>query len=427
MARSRRKASSRRTKRQQDPSPQHAAGEGAASEDPTPKPPSPRMALVGIGASAGGLDAFTQLLHALPPQPGFAIVFVQHLAPKHDSALTTLLSVQTSLPVLQASDGMELEPNHVYVIPPNVQVLMRDDGALSLLPRPTDRSQYTPIDAFLRSLAEVAQERAIAVILSGTASDGTQGVRDVNALGGFTFAQTPETARYDGMPRAAIATGLIDVVGSPSEIAVELVRVSRTPLSRPEPELVEEPRRSRELETKYTTVLGLLRAATGVDFTRYKTTTIQRRLQRRMILHKLDGLGAYVKYVHENPNELQALYQDILIHVTRFFRESASFDALKEHVLPTAVDNRADGQPIRLWVCGCSTGEEAYSLAITVLEFIDEHAANTPMQLFATDVSESAIEHARNGVYPESISADVSKERLQRFFAKVDAGYRISK
>src|SRR5262249_48191147 len=231
----------------------------------------------------------------------------------------------------------------------------------------------------------------------------------------------------DGMPRAAIATGLIDVVGSPSEIAVELVRVSRTPLSRSETELVEEPRRSRELDTQYTTVLGLLRAATGVDFTRYKTTTIQRRLQRRMILHKLDGLGAYVRYVHENPTELQALYQDILIHVTRFFRESPSFEALKEHVLPTAIDNRADDQPIRLWVCGCSTGEDASSLAITVLEFIDEHAPNTPMQLFATDVSESAIEHARNGVYPESIAADVSKERLQRFFAKVDAGYRINK
>src|SRR5262249_33578600 len=221
---------------------------------------------------------FHTSLRSLPPRPGFAIVFVQHLAPKHDSALANLLSMQTSLPVLQASDGMELEPNQVYVIPPNVQALMRDDGALSLLPRPTDRSQYTPIDAFLRSLAEVPQERPIAVTLSGPASDGTQGVRDVSALGGFTFAQTPETARYDGMPRAAIATGLVDVVGSPSEIAVELVRVSRTPLSRSETELVEEPRRSRELDTQYTTVLGLLRAATGVDFTRYKRTTIHRHL-----------------------------------------------------------------------------------------------------------------------------------------------------
>src|SRR5262249_3250605 len=219
------------------------------------------MAVVGFGASAGGLDAFTQVLHALPPDPGFAMVLVQHLAPQHDSALANLLAMQTSLPVVQVTDGQQLAPNHVYVIPPNVQAVMRDDGAISLLPRPTDRSQYTPVDAFFRSMAEVAQERAIGVILSGTASDGTQGVRDINALGGFTFAQTPDTARYDGMPRAAIATGLIDMVGSPFEIAVELVRLSRTPLVRADRDLMELPRRSRYLETQYETVLGLLRSA----------------------------------------------------------------------------------------------------------------------------------------------------------------------
>jgi two-component system CheB/CheR fusion protein len=385
-----------------------------------------RIAVVGFGASAGGLDAFTQVLHALPAAPGFAMVLVQHLAPQHESALANLLSMQTSLPVVQATDGQPLEPNRVYVIPPNVQAVMREDGALGLLPRPTDRTQYTPIDAFFRSLGEFAQERAIGVILSGTASDGTQGVRDINALGGFTFAQTPETARYDGMPRAAIATGLIDMVGSPSEIAAEIVRLGRTQLVRPDRDLVEMPRRSRYLETQYETVLGLLRAATGVDFTRYKPTTIHRRLERRVVLHKLDGLGDYVRYVHENPSELQALYQDILIHVTRFFREPASFEALKERILPLVMANRGD-QPIRLWVCGCSTGEEAYSLAITVFEFLDEVGQITPVQVFATDVSESAIEHARNGVYPESVAADVSAARLQRFFSKVDAGYRVTK
>src|SRR5262245_61624338 len=387
----------------------------------------PQMVIVGIGASAGGLDAFTQLLHALPAQPGFAIVLVQHLAPQHESALANLLSMQTSLPVVQATDGMELEQNHVYVIPPNVQALMRDDGAISLVPRPTDRSQYTPVDAFFRSLAEVAQARAIGVILSGTASDGTQGVRDINALGGFTFAQTPETARYDGMPRAAIATGLIDMVGSPSELANELVRLSRTPLAPTNNDLTATPRRSRLFETQYEAVLSLLRGATGVDFTRYKPTTIQRRLQRRMVLHKLDGLGDYVKYVEQNATELQALYQDILIHVTRFFREPASFEALKQHVLPAALERRGDDQPIRIWVCGCSTGEEAYSLAITTFEFLDEGGQTTPIQLFATDVSESAIEHARNGIYPESIAADVSPERLRRFVSKADSGYRIAK
>ena len=385
------------------------------------------MVVVGVGASAGGLDAFTQVLHALPSEPGFAIVLVQHLAPQHESALANLLSMQTALPVVQAIDEQQLEPNHVYVIPPNAQAVMRDDTVLGLLPRPTDRSQYTPIDAFLRSLAEVAQESAIGVILSGTASDGTQGVRDINAAGGFTFAQTPATARYDGMPRAAIASGLVDMVGSPSEIALELVRVSRTPLLRRDHDLIGAPRQSRILETQYDTVLSLLNAATGIDFARYKPTTIHRRLHRRMVLHKLDGLREYVKYVQENPNELQALYQDILIHVTRFFREPASFEALKEHVLPVAVGHHGREQPIRLWVCGCSTGEEAYSLAITVLEFLDEMGQSTPMQLFATDVSESAIEHARDGIYPESIAADVSPERLARFFVKTEGGYRISK
>src|SRR5262245_21877702 len=233
-------------------------------------PSSPEMTIVAIGASAGGLDAFTQLLHALPSDPGIAIVLVQHLAPQHDSALAALLSMQTLLPVVQASDGVRVERNHVYVIPPNVQAGMRDDWTISLVPRPTDRSQYTPIDAFMRSLAEVAQEHAIAVILSGTASDGTQGVRDINALGGFTFAQRPETAKYDGMPRAAIATGLIDLIGSPAEIAIELVRLSRTPRVRADHELVEGPGRSRLLETQYETVLSLLRVATGVDFMRYK-------------------------------------------------------------------------------------------------------------------------------------------------------------
>ena len=385
------------------------------------------MAVVGVGASAGGLEAFTQLLHALPPAPGFAVVLVQHLAPQHDSALASLLSMQTSLPVIQAADGMGLAPNHVYVAPPNVQALMQDEATLSLAPRPTDRSQYTPIDAFLRSLAEVAQDRAIGVILSGTASDGTQGVRDINAVGGFTFAQTPETARYDGMPRAAIATGLIDLVGSPSEIAVELVRVSRTPVVHADHAPVGAPPRSRLLETQYGTVMGLLRAATGVDFTRYKPTTIHRRLQRRMLLHKHDGLGDYLQYVQQNPAELQTLYQDILIHVTRFFREPGSFEALTQRVLPMILDDRVGDQPIRLWVCGCSTGEEAYSLAITALEFLEKRATNAQVQLFATDVSESAIEHAREGVYAGSITADVSRARLDRYFVKVDAGFRVGK
>lgn len=384
--------------------------------------------LVAIGASAGGLDAFSQLLQALPADPGFIVVFVQHLAPHHESALAHLLSMQTALPVVQATDMVEMRANHVYVIPPNVQAAVTADGAIQLLPRPTDRSQYTPIDFFLRSVAETMGERAIAVILSGTASDGMQGVRDVNSMGGFTFAQSPETAKYDGMPRAAIATGLVDLVLPPHEIANELVRLSRIPLDASSDDAERESRRRVAMRAgQLDTLLGLLRAATGVDFTRYKPATIQRRLQRRMVLRKIESVGQYARFAQDNPDELQALYQDILIHVTRFFREPESFEVLKELVFPKLLDGHVGELPIRMWVCGCSTGEEPYSLAMTLLEYLGDRATGIPIQLFATDVSDIAVERAREGLYPESIAGDVSPERLRRFFTKTDGGYRINK
>jgi two-component system CheB/CheR fusion protein len=386
------------------------------------------VTVVGVGASAGGLEAFSQLLQGMPENPGLAMVLVQHLAPQHESALPVLLSARTPLKVVQATEGATVKPNHVYVIPPNVQMGVRD-GQLHLIPRPTDRSQYTPIDYFLRSLADTLQDRAIAVILSGTASDGTLGVREVKAVGGITIAQRPETAKYDGMPRAAIATGLIDLVLSPGEIGPELVRISRHPLRRaraailpPFADDVPAP-----LEEQMEQIFALLRAATGVDFRRYKRPTIQRRLHRRMVLHKLSGADAYVKFLRENPAEVQALYRDVLIHVTRFFREPDSFAAITAHVLPAAIESQRDDQPIRIWVPGCSTGEEAYSIAIVVLEFLAERGLAVPVQVFATDVSEPAIEHARTGLYPEGIAADVSIERLRRFFSRVDGGYRVNK
>jgi len=386
------------------------------------------VVIVAVGASAGGLEAFSQLLQALPPEPGFAIVLVQHLAPQHESALPTLLSGRTSMPVVQAQEGMPVEPNHVYVIPPNVQMGLRD-GHLHLVPRPTDRTQYTPIDFFFRSVADTLQERAIAVILSGTASDGTGGIRDVKAVGGIAIAQRPDTAKYDGMPRAAIATGLVDLVLSPAEIAEELVRISAHPLRRvraitPRPPGDDiAPPSEEHLEE----VFALLRTATGVDFGRYKRPTIQRRLQRRMVLHKLTKIDQYLKLLHETPEEVQALYRDVLIHVTRFFREPESFAAISGSILPKVVESRQEEQAIRIWVPGCSTGEEAYSVAIVVLEFLAEKNLVVPVQVFATDVSESAIEYARAGTYREGIAADVSAGRLGRFFTRVDGGYRITK
>jgi two-component system CheB/CheR fusion protein len=381
--------------------------------------------IVGVGASAGGLEAFSQLLAALPPSLGMAIIFVQHLAPKRDSMLPELLGHATSMPVVQIVEGVVIEPDHVYVTPPNVQVDLVA-GQLHLSPRPSDSSQYTPVDHFFRSLAEGAQSRAIAVVLSGTAADGASGLREIKAVGGIALAQEPGTAKFDGMPRAAVATGVVDLVLPPKELAQELVRIGRHPFIRH----VEPRRDGDELVTfndRLPRIFLMLRGATGVDFTHYKQPTIRRRLGRRMVLHKLTSIDQYVTYLQKNPEELQALYGDLLIHVTRFFREPEAFKAMSEVVFPAIVANRGRDDPIRIWVPGCATGEEPYSIGMALLEFLGDRAGATPVQIFATDVSETAIEHARAGVYPEGIAADVSPERLRRFFNHTDGNYRITK
>jgi two-component system, chemotaxis family, CheB/CheR fusion protein len=372
------------------------------------------------------------VLQALPADLGMAIVLVQHLAPQHESSLPVLLGSVSALPVVQVSEGVRIEANHVYVIPPNAQLALKD-GELQLSPRAADRSQFLPIDFFFRSLAESAQERAIAVVLSGTASDGAAGLREVKAAGGITIAQLPESAKYDGMPRAAIATGMVDFALRPDEIAAELVRIARHPFVRDAaPAPAELPIGESSVEdaarpdNQLARVFTLLRNATGVDFRLYKLPTIQRRMSRRLALLKLAGIPQYIEYIRDNPGEIQQLYQDILIRVTRFFREPETFDALSTHVFPELIARRGDEAPIRIWVCGCATGEEAYSVAIALLEYLGDEARSVPIQIFATDVSELAIENARTGLYPESIAADVSPERLRRFFTKGDGGYRIA-
>jgi two-component system CheB/CheR fusion protein len=399
-----------------DPVEAAVAQDEAAVRDP--------LTVVGVGASAGGLEAFSQLLTALPPNLGMAVVLVQHLAPQHESALPVLLSGVSQLPVVQVAEGMRVEANHVYVIPPNVQMEIRE-GSFHLIPRPSDHTQYTPVDHFLRSLADRVQDRAIAVILSGTASDGAIGVRDVKAGGGITFAQRPDTAKYDGMPRAAIATQMVDLVLSPREIAAQLVEIARHPYVENAGATALE--RGVVSEDDLGRVFAMLRTASGVDFRQYKTPTILRRLQRRMALQKLTQIRQYLKYLQETPAEVQRLYQDLLIHVTRFFREPESFEALVTRVFPELLASRRGDSPIRVWVCGCATGEEAYSVAIALLEFMSAQDRAVPIQIFATDVSENAIEHARHGTYLEGIAADLSPERLRRFFTRVDGSYRVSK
>src|SRR5262249_4249307 len=338
------------------------------------------------------------------------IVFVQHLSPQHESALQALLASRTPLPVIQVVEGLRIEPQHTYVIPPNVQMGIKD-GALPLLPRPFDRTQFTPIDFFLQSLARWAHNRAIGVILSGTASDGAAGIREIKAAGGITIAQKPRTAKYDGMPRAAVATGMVDLVLSPQEIAEQLAHIQMHPYLG-QPTLAPSDSELGLTEDQLGEIFTLLRRVSGVDFRQYKTPTIKRRLLRRMALHRLTDSAAYIRFLRENTKEVHALYQDLLIHVTRFFREPDSFTVLTTETFPEIIESRSEEEPIRIWVPGCATGEEAYSVAIALLESMGDQAGSRRVQIFATDVSESAIEHARAGVYPLSISPPPSPQPL---------------
>ncbi|MGH7897307.1 MAG: chemotaxis protein CheB, partial [Candidatus Binatia bacterium] len=380
--------------------------------------------VVGVGASAGGLDAFTQILEALGDRPGVALVFIQHLAPKHESALPALLAARTNLRVLQVTEGVPIQMDTVYVIPPNAEMAIRE-GELHLTPRPEGPSQYNPIDFFLRSLADTAGSGAIGVVLSGSSSDGAAGLREIRAVGGITIAQDPKSARYDAMPRAAVATGTVDLVLAPADIAKEIQGIGRDPYVK-----VSERPRGDELtmdDDQLRRLAVVIRNAAGIDFTLYKQPTIKRRLQRRMMLRKIADVGQYLRLLQNDPEEAQKLAQDILINVTRFFREPESFAALAESVFPELVARQAGDMPIRIWVPGCSTGEEAYSIAIALLEHLGERSERIPIQVFGTDVSEAAINYARNGVYSQAIGADVSPERLRRFFVKSDSTFRVSK
>jgi two-component system CheB/CheR fusion protein len=380
------------------------------------------MMIVGVGASAGGLEAVTQLLDAAPADAGLAFVLVQHLSPHHQSALPELLAPHTAMPVVQVTDGIHVKPNHVYVIPPNAQMALSGE-TLQLSPRPEDRSALTPIDGFFASLADAARERAVAIVLSGTASDGAIGIREIKANGGITFAQSPDSARFDGMPRAAIATGMIDLTLSPAQIGAELREIARHPYSRH----YERNDFHGVGDDELRKILDLLRPASGVDFRHYKQPTIRRRLLRRMALHRISDINQYIKLLQTDQAELRGLFEDLLIHVTQFFREPDSFTALSEEVFPRLIEGRDPDLPIRVWACGCATGEEAYSLAIELVDFLQRQQANVRVQIFATDVSEGAIEHARAGVYPASIAGYVSADRLRRYFTRSDGNFRVSK
>jgi len=377
--------------------------------------------VVAIGASAGGLEAFSSLLRALPAEAGMAFVFIPHLDPTHESAMVELLARTTRLHVQQATEGLQVASNAVYVLPPNFDMTI-SEGVLHLSRREAGRGHHMPIDTFLRSLATDQKENAMGVILSGTANDGTLGLKAIKMEGGITFAQEPKSAKYDGMPNSAIAASVVDFVLPPNRIAQELVRLRRQPL---EKDASGEAFDGKDRLLKE--VFRLLKTYSKVDFVDYKAATIRRRVLRRMNINQVSELGEYVKLLQRNSQEIEALYRDVLINVTSFFRNPEVFQSLRDVVYPGILAGRTSSDPVRIWVPGCSTGEETYSHAISIVEMLSEMRVEVPIQIFGTDLSETAIQRARSGFYKESIANEVSEVRLRRFFQRVPEGYQISK
>jgi two-component system CheB/CheR fusion protein len=393
-----------------------------------PEPGNAARALVpvaGIGASAGGLDVFKLLLADLPADTGLAIVFIQHLDPNHHSMLAEILARATLIPVSEAADGMPVESNHVYVIPANVDLTLAN-GALKLAPRTQTPGSHMPVDRFLRSLAGECGSRAIGVILSGTGSDGSAGVEAIKAAGGVTFAQDAATAKFATMPQAAVATGCVDFVLPPEGIAAELVRIGRHPYIADAPRAEEEQTPAAD-EEGFRSILAILHRATDIDFSLYREKMIKRRILRRLALRNSAGLAEYSERLENDSDELMALQRDLLIGVTSFFRDPDAFECLKKVVFPRILHARFANDTIRVWVAGCATGEEAFSIAISLQEYLNETGAAFPVQIFASDISQAATEKARTGRYLENIAADLTHERLNRYFTKIDGGYQINK
>ncbi|MBK1642126.1 chemotaxis protein CheR [Chromatium okenii] len=390
-------------------------------------PPLDNFPIVGIGASAGGLAAFEAFFSGMPADtnPNMAFVLVQHLAPDHKSILTDLIRRYTRMQVFEVKDGMVVQPNCAYIIPPNRDMLFVN-GALQLIEPIAPRGQRLPIDYFFRSLALDQHSKAIGIVLSGTGSDGTLGVRAIKGEGGLVMAQTPDSTEYDGMPRSAIATGLVDYELPPAEMPAQLIAYVVHAFSRPRNSgTLLAPHTDRALQK----IFALLRAQTGHDFSQYKPSTIHRRIERRMAVHQVDNLYSYVTQLQQIPAEVEALFRDLLIGVTNFFRDPAAFNYIQETVIPALFVNRSPDTPIRIWVTGCSTGEEAYSLAMLLAEQQETQRQRVRIQIFATDIDSQAIAFARAGVYPASIAVDLSPERLERFFTLEPGGdaYRIHK
>jgi two-component system CheB/CheR fusion protein len=380
--------------------------------------------VVGIGASAGGLDAFKKLIQSIPEKSGMAYILVQHLHPGYESTLPEILQRETKIPVVEISNKVQVEPDFIYVIPSN-KLLIATDGILKLSPRPTAKINNLPIDLFFSSLAEVHQSQSIGVILSGTGSDGTIGLEEIKTHGGFTFAQDPETASYGTMPKSAIDAGIIDYVLAPQKIPGKLKELQKSF------EFADQYQKKSGDDTSnegvFKLILALLKMRVDVDFNFYKQSTIRRRIERRIVMHKLKNIREYLRYLKNNATELDLLFQDLLIQVTSFFRDPDAFDVLSKKILAETVKTNITDNTLRIWVPACATGQEAYSIAMCLSEYLNKQGSAIKVKIFATDLSEKAITKARAGIYSEAETEGVSESRLQQFFTKTNGNYSLKK
>lgn len=408
--------------------PVSSSGEAEALDpvpDPQEKRPRQPFPIVGIGCSAGGLEALRGLVGKIPADSGMAFVIIQHLDPTRESLMTEILSRHTVVPVVEmkeSKNGVAVEPNHIYMILPNREMTIRD-GRLHLSEFKESRGRRRPVDAFFRSLAEEQRERAIAVILSGTGSNGSEGLKSIKADGGMVIVQSPDTAAYDGMPRAAIRTGLVDFILPVENMMEALAGYAAHPY------VVEGAQRAQEetAQAQLEEILEIVDGQTGHSFHCYKRGTLSRRIARRMSLLRLGQMPAYAEYLRTHSDERQLLINDLLINVTNFFRDPEVWKTFERAVVEPLVRERAADQPIRVWIPACSTGEEAYTAAMVLAEHVENAGKHCPIKVFATDPGERGLGYARQGEYPDSIELDVPPERLERFFEKQDGSYVVKK
>jgi len=382
-----------------------------------------RFPIVGMGASAGGLEAFESFFTSMPGDSGMAFVLVSHLDPTHNSLLPELIQKKTPMKVHQITDGMQMQPNMIYVIPPNKDMAIFN-GTLHLMDLPHPRGFNLPIDSFFRSLAQDRGPGAIGIILSGTGSDGSIGIKEIKGELGMVMVQDETSAKYPGMPKSAVATGLVDYVLPPDKMPEALIKYTRHAIAKPRRNITDN---DEKMQTALQKIYILLRTHTGHDFSLYKENTIIRRVERRMHVHQIDNIQDYLTYLTKSEREIHVLFKDLLIGVTSFFRDPEAFDILKDKFLPELLAGKPEGTMVRVWVAGCSTGEEAYSMAILLQECMEKMHRHFSVQIFATDIDQDAINIARTGLYPLIIAADVGPKRLKRFFTKEENHYKIKK